>query len=137
RTKAEPGRAHVRLEVSDTGVGMDEETTRRCFGPLFTTKGEQGTGLGLAMVYGIAQRHSAKVEIESAVGTGTTVRMSFQASSATMLAAERKTQTPAVQGLHILIVDDDEAVSDSLRTVLELDNHRVMVANSGQAAIDM
>lgn len=136
RTKAEPG-AHVRLEVSDTGVGMDEETRRRCFEPFFTTKGEQGTGLGLAMVYGIAQRHNAKVEIESAIGAGTMVRMRFQASSGTMPAVERKAPAPSAQGLHILIVDDDEAVSDSMRTVLELDNHRVMVANAGQAAIDM
>ncbi len=68
---AEFGR--VVVEVSDTGVGMDEATRRRCLEPFFTTKGERGTGLGLAMVYGMVQRHSADIDIDSAVGRGTTV----------------------------------------------------------------
>jgi hypothetical protein len=59
----------VQLEVCDTGVGMDEETKRRCLEPFFTTKGERGTGLGLAMVYGIAKRHQATIEIDSTVGS--------------------------------------------------------------------
>ena len=63
---AAPRRALV--EVTDTGVGMDEETRRRCLEPFFTTKGERGTGLGLAMVYGMVQRHSAEIEIDSASG---------------------------------------------------------------------
>ena len=53
------------IEVTDTGVGMDEDTRRRCLEPFFTTKGERGTGLGLAMVYGMIQRHSAELEIEA------------------------------------------------------------------------
>ena len=51
------------MEVDDTGIGMDPETRRRCLEPFFTTKGERGTGLGLAMVYGVAQRHGAEIEI--------------------------------------------------------------------------
>ncbi len=62
----------VQLEVIDAGIGMDEETRRRCLEPFFTTKGTRGTGLGLAMVYGVAQRHGAGLEIESAPGQGTT-----------------------------------------------------------------
>ena len=58
----------MHIEVSDTGVGMDEATRRRCLEPFFTTKGERGTGLGLAMVYGMVQRHSAELEIDSAAG---------------------------------------------------------------------
>ena len=53
------------IEVSDTGIGMDEDTRRRCLEPFYTTKGERGTGLGLAMVYGMVQRHSAELEIDS------------------------------------------------------------------------
>ena len=56
---------------------MDEDTRRRCLEPFFTTKGERGTGLGLAMVYGVAQRHGADVEIDSELGRGTTVRLRF------------------------------------------------------------
>ncbi len=71
--------AHVCIEVSDTGVGMDEETRRRCLEPFFTTKGERGTGLGLAMVYGMVQRHSAELEVDSEPGQGTTFRLIFPA----------------------------------------------------------
>src|ERR1700721_698813 len=74
-----PPTRQVLLEVSDTGIGMDEETRRRCLEPFFTTKGERGTGLGLAMVYGMIQRHSAELEIESTAGKGTTARRNFPA----------------------------------------------------------
>ena len=56
---------------------MDEETRRRCLEPFFTTKGERGTGLGLAMVYGAMQRHGAEIEIDSDAGRGTTMRLCF------------------------------------------------------------
>ena len=75
--KASQPSRQVQLEVSDTGAGMDEEARRRCLEPFFTTKGERGTGLGLAMVYGMVQRHSAEIDIESALGQGTTTRLSF------------------------------------------------------------
>jgi signal transduction histidine kinase len=65
------------VEVTDTGIGMDEATKRRVFEPFFTTKGEKGSGLGLAMVYGTMERHDGSVEIESALGVGTTVRLLF------------------------------------------------------------
>jgi PAS domain S-box-containing protein len=69
------GTRSVLLEVEDEGVGMDEEARRRCFDPFFTTKGERGSGLGLAMVYGIAQRHGARLEVESEPGKGTVIRL--------------------------------------------------------------
>src|SRR5207244_239257 len=82
RTEVAPNAQGVRVEVADTGVGMDEETRRRCLEPFFTTKGERGTGLGLAMAYGMTQRHGADIEIESAVGRGTTVRLRFPVPTA-------------------------------------------------------
>jgi signal transduction histidine kinase/ActR/RegA family two-component response regulator len=127
----------VQVEVADSGAGMDEETRRRCLEPFFTTKGERGTGLGLAMVYGMVQRHSADIEIESAVGKGTTVRLSFSVPATP--AAE--TAEPGVSfalpsRLRVLVVDDDPLLLKSLRDILETDGHVVAVANGGQAGID-
>jgi signal transduction histidine kinase len=69
----------VLVEVCDTGIGMSEAVRNRCLEPFFTTKGERGTGLGLAMVYGMVQRHSAELEIHSEAGAGTTVRLIYDA----------------------------------------------------------
>src|SRR5579863_5653978 len=83
RTRADSGQRtsvslpSVHVEVQDTGIGMDEETRRHCLEPFFTTKGERGTGLGLAMVYGVIQRHSAEIDIDSTPGKGTTMRLSL------------------------------------------------------------
>lgn len=129
------GRQIVQLEVVDAGVGMDEDTRRRCLEPFFTTKGTRGTGLGLAMVYGVAQRHNANLEIESEPGKGTLVRMSFAAASEPVAqgAAGQKT---AVGPMRILIVDDDPLLLKSLRDTLESEGHDVTAANGGQAGIN-
>ena len=85
---------HVRVEVRDTGIGMDETTRRRCLEPFYTTKGDRGTGLGLAMVYGVAQRMNAEIEIESAVGSGTMIAMDFHAQVPTAEPAPLTYVTP-------------------------------------------
>jgi signal transduction histidine kinase/CheY-like chemotaxis protein len=130
----EPGQ--VQLEVSDTGVGMDEAARRRCLEPFFTTKGERGTGLGLAMVYGVAQRHSAEIDIDSAVGKGTTVRLRFGAAVSAVM-PEETVAVSVPTGLRILIVDDDPVLLRSLRDTLEADGHEVVAANGGQEGIDL
>src|SRR5213075_749855 len=97
----------VLLEVADAGVGMDEDTQRRCLEPFFTTKGERGTGLGLAMVYGMVQRHGAELEIDSTAGQGTTVRLSFAAPPTLVAeAAQPSVVYAAASPLRILVVDD-------------------------------
>ncbi len=88
------GADRVLIEVTDTGIGMDEDTRRRCLEPFYTTKGERGTGLGLAMVYGMIQRHSAELEIESAPGQGTTVRLSFPADTSSFVSATQPIAAP-------------------------------------------
>ena len=129
------GRAYV--EVSDTGVGMSEETRRHCLEPFFTTKGERGTGLGLAMVYGMAQRHSADLEIESQLGRGTTARVVFPvASDATIATVRSPHSQPVVRGLRILIVDDDPILTESLRNALHGDGHLITTADGGRAGIE-
>jgi len=127
----------VCLEVSDTGLGMDEETRRRCLEPFFTTKGERGTGMGLAMVYGMAQRHRAELEIDSVPGEGTTVRLVFPAAPRAADATGKQLALGLpVRPLRILIVDDDPLIIESLRETLRGDGHRVTAAEGGQAGID-
>jgi signal transduction histidine kinase/ActR/RegA family two-component response regulator len=135
---ANPGVTLVNAEVSDTGLGMDDDTRRRCLEPFFTTKGERGTGLGLAMVYGVVKRHGADIEIESVVGKGTTVRLSFPApeSAAAGSAAPVATPFKLPSRLKLLVVDDDPLMIKSLQDILEGDGHVVVAANGGQAGID-
>jgi signal transduction histidine kinase/ActR/RegA family two-component response regulator/PAS domain-containing protein len=126
----------VLVEVIDTGVGMDEDTRRRCLEPFFTTKGERGTGLGLAMVYGVVQRHGGELEIDSQPGSGTTVRLSFAAVQASAIETTAiHTARPA--GLTILLVDDDPTLLRSLRETLELDGHTILTANDGKEGIEL
>jgi signal transduction histidine kinase/CheY-like chemotaxis protein len=127
----------VRLEVCDTGMGMDEETKRRCLEPFFTTKGERGTGLGLAMVYGMVQRHSAEIEIESEPGKGTTTRLVFSPAAPATVSMVRPPAPPRpAEPLRILIVDDDPLLIKSLWDTLASDGHHVTTADGGQAGID-
>lgn len=139
RTRCKDGQSdapHVELEVSDTGLGMDEETRRRCLEPFFTTKGERGTGMGLAMVYGMVRRHGAAIEIDSAPGTGTTIRVRFRAAqeSATQ---HRVAPTPTqLSPLHVLVVDDDPLVLEAVTHVLTNEGHRAECADGGAAGIE-
>jgi CheY-like chemotaxis protein/anti-sigma regulatory factor (Ser/Thr protein kinase) len=144
RTKAVNGAAgpehgHVQVEVADNGSGMDEDTRRRCLEPFFTTKGERGTGLGLAMVYGVVQRHGGDVEIESVRGQGTMVCLRFPIPATPLLApaaGDIEYTYTAPSRLRLLVVDDDPLLLKSLRDTLEVEGHIVVTANDGQAGID-
>jgi signal transduction histidine kinase/ActR/RegA family two-component response regulator len=127
----------VRVDVRDTGVGMTEETRRKCLQPFFTTKGERGNGLGLAMVYGMVQRHRGELEIQSEPGKGTTMSLIFPAAVTTAVSADQVVSPRSAQSLRILIVDDDPRILKSLRRMLEADGHRVTVAAGGEAGIDI
>jgi signal transduction histidine kinase/DNA-binding response OmpR family regulator len=126
----------VYVEVADTGIGMDDDTRRRCLEPFFTTKGERGTGLGLAMVYGTVQRHNAMIEIESAPGQGTLMRLIFPVPDV----AAAPVAAPAPAGptvpLRLLIVDDDPLLIKSLWDTLQGEGHTVIFKDGGQAGID-
>jgi CheY-like chemotaxis protein len=125
----------VFIEVIDTGSGMNEDTRRRCLEPFFTTKGERGSGLGLAMVYGIAQRHEIQIDIASAPRAGTTVRLIFPKGP-----PSRPATGPAVQKsprkTRILLVDDDPLLLASLSDVLISEGHEVHAASGGKEGID-
>jgi CheY-like chemotaxis protein len=135
----EAGKALARrvfIEVVDTGMGMDEATRRRCLEPFFTTKGDRGSGLGLAMVYGIAQRHGVDIDIRSASGEGTTFRLTFPLAAP----APQSTGSLRIQKIpthtKILLVDDDPLLLTSLREILVNEGHQVQTANGGRAGID-
>ncbi len=132
-----PDTTSVMIEVGDTGVGMDEDTRRRCLEPFYTTKGERGTGLGLAMVYGMIQRHSAELEIESTVGKGTTMRLIFAASSASITDSAGTARTPLpARPLRILLVDDDPMLIKSLQETLQDDGHIITATSNGLAGLE-
>jgi signal transduction histidine kinase/ActR/RegA family two-component response regulator/uncharacterized membrane protein affecting hemolysin expression len=140
RTFARPGAGEtqlVRVEVTDTGIGMNEETRKRCLEPFFTTKGERGTGLGLAMVYGMIQRHSAEFDIESDVGKGTTMRITFPAYTQPLMATERATDVhTAMRRLRVLLIDDDPIIIKALEDSFAGDGHMTVAANGGQAGLE-
>jgi nitrogen-specific signal transduction histidine kinase/CheY-like chemotaxis protein len=129
----------VIVEVIDTGIGMDDATRTRCLEPFFTTKGERGTGLGLAMVYGMLERHGGEIQIESEPGKGTSIRLSFPPEVATTAttgdSGVYSTLRPS-QPLRILFVDDDPIILKSLRDTLEQDGHVVVIADGGQRGIE-
>ncbi len=129
--------SHVVLEVIDSGVGMDEETRKHCLEPFFSTKGQLGTGLGLAMVYGVVQRHDGAIEIDSAPGKGTTMRLIFPVREATETAfIEGPAAAVTVPSMRILFIDDEPLLRELLKEILECDGHQVHVADSGQSGLD-
>ncbi|HLA82549.1 MAG TPA: ATP-binding protein, partial [Thermoleophilia bacterium] len=128
---------HVILEVIDTGIGMDEETRRRCLEPFYSTKGEQGTGLGLAMVFGIMQRHEGEIGIESELGKGTTMRLIFPIREPAQASAAAAPEAAApISSLRILCIDDDPLLRDLLKEMLGSDGHTVEMADGGQKGLE-
>lgn len=138
-----PGR-YVKLIVSDTGIGMDDETRARATEPFFTTKGVgKGTGLGLSMVHGLAAQSGGMLELESAVGQGTHVSLWLPVAGTMPVQrppASAPEMTPQPNGrrhLRVLVVDDDFLVSMGTVAMLEDLGHQVEEANSGQQALDL
>jgi signal transduction histidine kinase/ActR/RegA family two-component response regulator/HAMP domain-containing protein len=126
---------HVVMEIIDTGIGMDEKTRQRCFEPFFSTKGKRGTGLGLAMVYGVMERHEGKIEVDSELGKGTTIRLIFP-----VIKIEGETSAEGEEILpgpfHILCVDDEPPLRELIREMLERDGHKIEVTDGGRAGIE-
>ncbi|MFK7844964.1 MAG: response regulator [Rhodothermales bacterium] len=126
----------VVVSISDSGNGMSEKTKKRIFEPLFTTKGKQGTGLGLSLCYSIIQNHDARMIVDTAIGQGTTFMMRFRKEEipeAKKVKTLKPTQNKLVQ---ILAVDDEPGVRNVLANLLTLQGHSVKVAASGHEALD-
>jgi two-component system cell cycle sensor histidine kinase/response regulator CckA len=132
----------VTLSVEDTGSGMDEATRARIFEPFFSTKGPaKGTGLGLAVVYGIVEQHRGWIDVESAPGRGSVFRIclpttDIEAMPASSSTAELQREAdPRGSGERILIVEDEEAVRDLAMTVLRENGYEVFAAGSVAEAL--
>jgi hypothetical protein len=137
RTKASAGGSrsglltHVDVEITDTGEGMDEETRGRCLEPFFSTKGERGTGLGLAMVFGMTERHNAEISIESELRLGTTIGLHFPLRLDQVTPSAHPSHPTMPPRMRILLIDDDPLILKSLQDALEHDGHVVVTANGG------
>ena len=135
---ARVGTRAAAVEVSDTGVGMNESVRRRIFEPLFTTKGSSGSGMGLTMSQGIVQEHNGRIDVESEPGRGTVFRLVFPFSTeapAPETAPEPAPQAPPQAGLRLLVVDDEPMVRTVTTKLLRLRGHDVREVDGGPAAL--
>ena len=137
-----PGR-YVKISVTDTGVGMSPETQKRIFEPFFSTKEKgMGTGLGLASAYGIIKNHNGFINCYSELGHGTTFNVYFPVCEEHYPREEGAGEDELVQGVPggdetILFVDDDEEIISVGRKILASLGYAVLVAEGGQAAVDL
>jgi PAS domain S-box-containing protein len=133
--------SYVCIEVSDTGEGMTEEIRKRIFEPFFTTKGiGKGTGLGLAVVFGVVQTHKGFIDVESELGKGTTFRLYLPASQvAEPVSVEDEGTLEEIPGgtETLLVVEDEEMLMMSLQMVLVEKGYKVISAGDGLAAVNI
>ena len=128
----------MRLKVSDTGTGMEREVAERIFEPFFTTKARDGTGLGLATVYGIVTGAGGRIDVYSEPGIGTTMKIHLPASGAEPRpASSGDGQRPRARGEHILVVEDEPGVRKITERILRGAGYEVTGTDRGAEALEM
>ncbi len=129
---------YVLLTISDTGSGIPKEITNRIFEPFFTTKEKgKGTGLGLAMVYGVIKDHKGYITVRSEVGKGSTFDVYLPVSGKTAYKALKQKLFSVSGHENILLVDDEEEVLNFIKDILETHGYKVLPARNPLAAIDI
>ena len=131
--------AYVRIEVSDTGTGMDDQTRARIFEPFFTTKEKgKGTGLGLSTVYGIVSAQNGIIEVSSKVGEGTTFTLflpSRKPEGMKIKPADRESKESLDGQETVLVVEDEPGLRDLLYDIFGGHGYKVLTAEDGQRAL--
>lgn len=125
----------VLVTVVDTGTGMTPEVRRRCLEPFFTTKGERGTGLGLAMTYGVIKRHRGTIDVESRPGEGTTFRIRLPAGADRPVAPRQTPVEAVLRPLRVLVVEDEPVPRQVVVEYLTGDGHIVETAMNGHQGL--
>jgi PAS domain S-box-containing protein len=132
---------YVSIDVSDTGIGMDDVTKSRIFDPFFTTKEQgKGTGLGLSVVYGVIQDHHGFISVESKIGQGTTFHLYLPIpQEEEKIQDDQKTGTEGIQGGSetILLIEDEELLREIVQSTLESTGYKVLIATNGQEAVEI
>jgi len=131
RLKTRADNRSVVLEVTDTGVGMSEETVRRCFEPFFTTKGKTGTGLGLATAKAIVQSHGGEITVASQPSKGATFTLRFPLPTHRAHDRDQRAAATFPRGLRVLLVDDEAPARRVYTEFLQQDGHEVVTAKNG------
>ncbi|HEV7681034.1 MAG TPA: ATP-binding protein [Pyrinomonadaceae bacterium] len=138
RMSSQETSGRVVLSIADNGTGMTPDVKSRLFDPFFTTKGKGGTGMGMAVSFGIIRRHNGSIDVESEPGRGTIFRISLPLAEL----ASTTTGTDSLSSgaldhdkLRVLVVDDEMAVREVLREALEGEGCEVLVAESGEMAL--
>ncbi|MEE9911774.1 MAG: response regulator [Deltaproteobacteria bacterium] len=129
---------YAEITVADTGTGMDQETREKIFDPFFTTKEQgKGTGLGMAIVYGIVNKHNGFIAVESQLGKGTLFRIFLPIVRAAESRGIKKTEQPlAPRGTEtILIAEDDPGIQDLITTILSEHGYDVISTSNGEEAV--
>ncbi|MGH9967994.1 MAG: ATP-binding protein [Pyrinomonadaceae bacterium] len=141
RLSAQEVDSRVIVSVSDNGAGMRPEVKSRLFDPFFTTKGRHGTGMGLAVSFGIIRRHDGSIEVDTEPGRGTTFRFSLPRAANTQThgaTPAHEMQTGTSDGVvRVLVVDDEDVVREVLIEALEGEGCEVVSASSGEQALKL
>jgi len=126
----------VFIQISDTGIGITEETKKKIFEPFFTTKPFTNTGLGLSMSYGIVKRFGGEIEVESKVGRGTTFTIILPIGEHEKEEAVKPQPIKKGRRARILVIDDDEFVRSVLSRTLAQADHQVTLAENGRKGVE-